>query len=185
LCRADSLYGDGDLGASLAKGFGAIEGISTQGRSISEYLRLAAAALNDAASSTCGTLCSIGFRRMAQAAEGRQTLGAEDVIELLERFTEAIMQKGGAQLGDKTFLDVLVPTVAYCKERMASGDNRETWLTCALDVLRESEYDSRALRPMRGRARVFSDKAEGAPDAGSTAAVLFCTVLFQWLQQIR
>jgi dihydroxyacetone kinase-like protein len=183
LCRADSLHGDGDLGVSLARGFAAVERIPTEGRSIAEYLGLAALAFNDAASSTCGTLCSIGLRRMSRGAKGRETLAVEDVIALLEGFTEAVMQKGGAQLGDKTFLDVVVPAVTFCKEQITGGTGAATWLPGALDVLHQAEYEARALLPKRGRARMFSDKAAGAADAGATAAVVFCTTLIQWLQR--
>lgn len=78
-----------------------------------------------------------------------------------------------------------MPAVAYCREQITGGGgaNAATWLPGALDVLRRAEYEARELLPKRGRARMFSDKAAGAPDAGATAAVIFCTVLFQWLQR--
>ncbi|MEH3079149.1 MAG: DAK2 domain-containing protein [Quadrisphaera sp.] len=80
---------------------------------------------------------------------------------------------GGAQVGDRTFLDALVPAA----DALDAGAS----LVDAARAAIEGAVGTAQLVGRRGRSRYLGDRALGAPDPGAAAVAALVVVLAQVL----
>src|SRR5690554_5411347 len=113
LIQLDSAMGDGDLGLTMTTGFDAAANFMDgyEGTDIGIALMQAGMAMNNAASSTMGTLISSALIRAGKAAKGSDTVDSELYLTMATAAIEGIMDRGKAKVGDKTILDVFVPVL--------------------------------------------------------------------------
>jgi len=91
-------------------------------------------------------------------------------VRTLEAATIAIQPRGGAQLGDKTIVDALHPTIEVLK---AAGPDDRAALAAMIDAARHAVAETALLRSQRGRAAWVGDRTVGHPDGGATAYLRF------------
>ena len=101
---------------------------------------------------------------------------------MLRAAVEGIKARGGADLGDKTLLDALVPATDAIEERREGGIDRRR--TRCRGGGRQRRSAAEATRPMlakRGRAAYTGERSVGTLDAGAVAvAVLIEALADQW-----
>ena len=120
--------------------------------SAADQLRTAGAAWALEAGGTSGVLWGAGLEAAADA---------DTVLDGVEAFTGTVQQLGGAQVGDKTILDALIPF------RDALNDG-SSWRDAA-DVAVQAAEATADLVPRKGRAAPLAEKSIGHPDAGATS----------------
>lgn len=177
LTRLDSMCGDGDLGISMDLGARVISRIVTQykGNDISALLTDCAMMLNREAPSTMGTLISKALTSQAAYLPNPTRLTEKTLVEMPSLFANAIMLIGGAQRGDKTVLDSLIPLAEtfresyhiYCDFHKATND------ACAAAV--RGALDTRGCLAKIGRAKWFAERSKNCPDGGA----VFCALMMQ------
>jgi len=189
LIELDCTIGDGDLGVTMEKGFTAAERelADFEGTAVDQFTLKVGMAIAKAAPSTMGTLTATGFMRAAKACKGREALNAEDLCTFFSAFADGIKERGKAELGDKTVLDVLYPCAeAICRQvRTATGtdhtldDAVQTTLISPSEALwagqaaAEKAFEqTKQLTSQHGKAAVFREKSIGLPDPGSAAILL-------------
>lgn len=179
----DAVVGDGDFGYSMARGFEIVlsdwDGFDRS--DISTFLKKVAVVITSRIGGTSGPIWGTGFLRAATAAAGSDSLDTEQVVAMLRAAAEGIKARGGAEVGDKTLLDALVPATDTIEELAKDG-------ACAADVLRAAASSARAAaeatRPMlakRGRASYTGDRSIGTLDAGAVAVAVLFEALAQQL----
>ncbi|MFB6990321.1 MULTISPECIES: dihydroxyacetone kinase family protein [unclassified Streptomyces] len=176
LGRIDAVAGDGDHGIGMQRGStGAYEAaVRAQelGAGAGTVLLRAADAWADRAGGTSGALWGVVLRALGTALgdTGRPT--AATVATGITEASAGVMRLGGAEVGDKTMVDVLVPFAAALTT--ATGGGRP--LTAAWDTAASTaEAAARAtadLLPRMGRARPHAEKSLGTPDAGAHSLAL-------------
>ncbi|WP_206691187.1 dihydroxyacetone kinase subunit DhaK [Quadrisphaera sp. INWT6] len=164
LTRLDQLAGDGDFGANLTSGLG-----RSQRRG--GTLAGAAGAFLDEVGGSSGPLLGLLLGELAPAV--RRGAPAEEVGAALRRGAQAVTRVGGAEVGDRTFLDALVPAA----EALLAGGSLDGAARAAADGARSSAQ----LVGRRGRSRYLGDRALGAPDPGAVAVALLVVALAQVL----
>ena len=179
LGELDGKSGDGDLGISMHAAFQAIDAVSEEYTDvdIGKMLFKMAKDCNKAAPSTMGTLISSGIMAMAKACKDKQSLGAGDAVNLPRVFTDAIMARGKAQLGDKTILDALIPYCnavesAYTETSDLSGSFKKGALAAE-----EASQATRGMRAKIGRAKWLGERAAEHPDAGAVLCAIIAKSL--------
>ncbi len=174
LIELDQVVGDGDLGLTMAAGFGgaakdaAAFGETEPGR----LFMKAGMAINKYAPSTMGTLMATGFMRGGKAVAGKDELTAEDLGAFFQAFLDGIMERGKAKPGEKTVVDAVLPAAeaANAAGALPLPD------ACArvLAAAEKGMEDARSLMSQHGKAAVFREKTQGLIDPGSMA---FCLVV--------
>lgn len=156
--------GDGDLGITVTLGSEAVvEAVKALPEDVSDrsLLLVAAQVFAEANPSTFAALTATSTMAAAEtAAEQGQSEGRV----LLEAFTNRLAERGGAQLGDKTMLDVLAPLQEAPKDASLSD------LAARAQALLE---ESDAWQNRRGRASWQGERTKGQRDPGSAAVVHF------------
>ncbi len=115
LTRLDQVVGDGDLGSALARGARAWLADPARGTAGTQVRELSVRARR-VIGGTSGPLYAVGLLAAAEALDG----GA-DWPSAFGAAVEAVAALGGAQLGDRTMLDALVPAGGGCGRAGCGG----------------------------------------------------------------
>jgi dihydroxyacetone kinase-like protein len=163
---ADGLLGDGDLGITMVRGFREIVEIKDSLPSdIGMSLFQCAKAFTKSSGSSYGTLMATGLMSVAKKKKGQQEIKIEEISSLLNDALDAMKQRGKAELGDKTVLDVIAASSQATK-------NQSDWdsvLKVIYNSVSSTIVDFRSRQSKVGRARIFSEKSIGLDDPGMLA----------------
>ncbi len=176
LGRLDAIAGDGDHGIGMVAGvkgaLAAARRAVDAGAGAGTALRLAGERWSAVAGGTSGALWGAGLVAAGAVVGDTEAPSSTTVGAAVSAFAVAIVARGGAEPGDKTMVDAIVPFVATLRERIDEGENvRSAWGAAAAAATRAAQ-DSAALSPRKGRARIHGARSVGTPDAGATSFAL-------------
>ena len=167
LDQLDARIGDGDTGSTLARAAESLRG-QLDGLPLAQpaaLLREIGDRLAETMGGSLGVLLSI-FCTATGSALDTGTSWAE----ALDAGVERVQEYGGAQPGDRTMLDALVPALAHLRE---GGD-----LTAAARAADSGAEATAAMtRARAGRAAYLGDQVEGVRDPGAVAVALALAAL--------
>jgi phosphoenolpyruvate---glycerone phosphotransferase subunit DhaL len=169
LTALDSPIGDADHGSNLQRGFTAVtatlekEAPDTPG----SVLTLAGRQLISTVGGASGPLYGTLLRRTGKALGDAAEVSPEQLAEALRTGVEAVRTLGGAQPGDKTMIDALVPAVD------ALGDS----FAAARAAAQEGAEATTPMQARKGRASYLGERSIGHQDPGATSAALLVAAL--------
>ncbi len=171
LRELDAAIGDGDLGITMTIGFGAVvEGLAALAdQDIATILLRSGMAFNRKAASTFGALFATMMMRAAKEARGLEQLGLADLARMAQSAAEGVMERGKAQLGDKTLLDALVPAAQSLQAAAETGTPLADALQEAASVAARGAAATIEMKSRSGRSSWFAERTVGAQDPGATA----------------
>jgi dihydroxyacetone kinase-like protein len=187
LIALDGKVGDSDLGITMNKAFiAAFESVRNNATDpIGKTLQLAGMAVAKAAPSTMGTLVATGLMRGGKALEGAQGWGTAEMSAFWDAFLKGVADRGKAQLGDKTLLDVLSPIALSLQASRASGADLADALAQAAQAAHDGLEATKAMVAQHGKAACFQEKTLGLQDAGATVGVLIIETLHAYVVPSR
>src|SRR5258707_3070889 len=113
LSEIDGRIGDGDHGINMAKGFGLVKTrLGEREIPVSEGLTLIGQTLLTEIGGSMGPLYGTFFLQMGLLAKDRAQIDEKTFGEMLCAARTGLAELGGATVGDKTIMDVLVPAAA-------------------------------------------------------------------------
>ncbi|WP_109030887.1 dihydroxyacetone kinase family protein [Streptomyces rubrogriseus] len=176
LGRIDAVAGDGDHGIGMQRGSTAAHRAAADahglGGGAGTVLTRAADAWADKAGGTSGALWGTILRALGTALGDRDAPDAARVAEGVTEASAAVRRLGGAEVGDKTMVDVLVPFADALAAATAEGlPLAEAWDRAATAAT-AAAAGTADLLPRRGRARPHAEKSLGTPDAGAHSLAL-------------
>ena len=170
----DAATGDGDLGITVRATCDASQTWLRElpaAASWSEILRGLGQLASSTNPSTFASLVSRGLvaaaRCLDDTLDDGQSPTCADAALAFEAGVAMIRKRGGAEPGEKTFVDALVPAAEALKVHHGDPDV----VTRMLDEAVAGTERSIAVRPRHGRAAWVGDRAEGLPDAGSVVVI--------------
>ncbi|MFI8946446.1 dihydroxyacetone kinase family protein [Streptomyces sp. NPDC053750] len=176
LGRIDAVAGDGDHGIGMQRGSTAARRAATDahelGAGAGTVLNRAADAWADKAGGTSGALWGTILRSLGTAVGDQDAPDAARVAAGVTEASAAVRRLGGAEVGDKTMVDVLVPFADTLADAVAGGlALTEAWARAAT-AADEAAAATAGLLPRKGRARPHAEKSLGTPDAGAHSLAL-------------
>ena len=166
LNAADGLLGDGDLGITMVRGFREIiEVRDSLPDDVGMALFQCAKAFTKSSGSSYGTLLATGLMSVAKKKKGQQKIQIEEISALLDDALDAMKQRGKAELGDKTVLDVIAASSQAAKDQ----SDGSSVLKAINDAVTSTIDEFRSRQSKIGRARIFSEKSIGLDDPGMLA----------------
>ncbi|MDB5437604.1 MAG: Dak phosphatase [Caulobacteraceae bacterium] len=170
----DGRFGDSDLGITMNKGFSAasdaVEG--AEGEGLGKALQLAGMAMAKAAPSTMGTLMGGAIMRGGKALLAAEAIGAPEMQLFWAACRDGIAERGKAQPGDKTILDVLFPIAASLEQSTEHGRGLGEALELASTAAASGLEATKQMVAQHGKAACFQEASLGHQDAGATVGVL-------------
>jgi dihydroxyacetone kinase len=172
--QLDAALGDGDLGITVSAGSRAVASLldDLPARVAgSTLLREAGLAFASANPSTFAALVGGGLVAAATEFDDTHQATAREGIAIGRAAAAFVARKGGAERGDKTLLDVLVPVLDALD---TDPDDLERAASLAWELVSSTAQ----LQSRRGRAAWHQDRSIGLRDPGSVAvAYLLDTLL--------
>lgn len=175
LSEIDGAIGDGDHGVNMRKGFTRARERFTPTSGLAGGLEIIGDTLLTEIGGAMGPLYGTFFGEMARVAAERDDVDADLFGGMLDAGIDAVLDLGGARVGDKTLVDVLVPARdAYHASLAGGGTFAEALegMALAADQGRESTRD---LMARVGRASRLGGRSRGVVDAGATSCALLLT----------
>ncbi|MET9953786.1 dihydroxyacetone kinase subunit DhaL [Streptomyces sp. NPDC006339] len=169
LTELDSAIGDADHGANLKRGFAAVTAVlekespTTPGAVLTTAGRQLVSTVGGASGPLYGTL----LRRTGKALGDAERVSRATLAEALTAGVAAVAQLGGAQPGDKTMLDALVP----------AADALATSFAAAREAAEAGALATVPMRARKGRASYLGERSVGHQDPGATSSALLLAAL--------
>lgn len=175
LSEIDGAIGDGDHGINMSKGFSqARERIAARGdeASLPEALDDLATTLLEGIGGSMGPLYGGFFMAFAGALSGQSDLNAQNFGQGLEDGVAAVQDVGGAQVGDKTLIDTLVPAQGAYRQALGAGKSFSECLDDMTAAAKKGQESTKDLQARIGRASRLGERSIGVLDAGATSCYL-------------
>lgn len=172
LCEMDANMGDGDLGLTMSKGFGALPDLIAENMDENNIgMTLVKAGMKMAAvvPSTMGTLMSSGVMEGGKKLKDKKSIGKQELVDFLEGYAEGIKKRGKCETGERTLLDAIYPAYASAKEALSAEKSLKEIMEAAIDGAKKGVEATKEMQPKYGKAVVFAAKAKGIPDQGAMA----------------
>lgn len=192
-CELDTHAGDGDFGMSVAKGFKQLKRewssiLDQEYLNIGTFLDACSMVIMEHCGGASGPIWGGAFRAAGKAIEGKMELTVAEFAEMLEAGLKGIQSIGersfgrGAEVGDKTLVDALVPCVNAWSESAAAGTDFKTAFEKGAEAaVKGAEYTKEIVARM-GRAGTVGERSLGYPDAGAYALGVIFTELSRSLK---
>ncbi|GGX73123.1 erythrulose kinase [Streptomyces minutiscleroticus] len=176
LGRIDAVAGDGDHGIGMQRGSTAAaeaaEHAVAAGAGAATVLHRASDAWADRAGGTSGALWGVILRAIGDALGDSERPTADRVARGVTDASAGVRSLGGAEVGDKTMVDVLVPFADMLAAEVAAGAALTAAWDTAAEAAAKAARDTADLLPRMGRARPHAEKSLGTPDAGAHSLAL-------------
>lgn len=183
LIKLDSVMGDGDLGLTMEKIFAASyeQMKDSSETSLGKFFILAGMAMAKAAPSTMGTLVAGAFMKGGKNLGDKTLWNAGDLTAFYAGLCQGIMERGKAQTGEKTIVDVLLPVADALQKKQPSSIMEVVSL--AETVSKEALEKTKDMVAQHGRAAYYQDASKGHQDAGATVGMLIFEAFFRVLSK--
>jgi phosphoenolpyruvate---glycerone phosphotransferase subunit DhaL len=179
LNELDAAQGDGDLGLTIYYGATALNDISKKVDSIQEWFQVGGKALRKAAPSTMGILLASALISVGKKLEnGKGQLNLTDWVEVQKTMIEEIQRRGGANLGDKTILDAMIPASEEFSKTIERRGSLSDALKVAAEKAKASAEATANLDSKIGRSSWLGERAKGKIDGGAWLCYLVYNFLY-------
>lgn len=170
-CELDSFAGDADFGVSLASGFRVVEQDwkDLDRSSIGAFLLKISMIITKNVGGCSGPIWGTGFMRAGALSKDRTSITLEDLDKMLTAAIEGIQKRGGAQLGDKTLLDSVIPIRDIVREGASKDADPREVLRQATATANEAIERTKPWVAKRGRQQFTGDRSANTPDPGIVA----------------
>ncbi|MDC3412147.1 dihydroxyacetone kinase subunit DhaL [Aquibacillus sp. 3ASR75-11] len=179
LTSLDQAIGDGDHGINMARGFQEVINKTTTSQydTVSDLTKDVAMTLMSKVGGASGPLYGTAFLKLSMSVKGKDPVDHDAFTAGVQEALNGIQQRGKANEGEKTLVDVWAPVLRFLQENseFEPGKLEET-----AKVAMESTKDIIAIR---GRAAYLKERSKGHLDPGSVSSFYLFQSLAEVLQE--
>lgn len=181
LTQADKAIGDGDHGVGMARGFEAVhqklegEAFTT----IAELLKAIGMALMMSIGGAAGPVFGTLFRDGAKRLGGQHIFDSKTLSLMLLDGLQAVKERGGAKLGDKTVVDALEPAALKSKELSLAPLDES--LIAVTEAARQGMEKTKEMVATVGKATTLGERSLGHPDPGAVSTYLILKFMMEYV----
>ena len=158
--------GDGDHGEAIVAATKALA--AAEGNDFKSLLESMVAHLESDVSGSTSSLYGTLFEGMADAVDaGKTELSAPELADLFAAGLEELGFATKAKVGDKTFMDALIPAVEALKAHAAEGE--AAMFAAAAAAAKAGSEATAQMQAKYGRAKNLGERSIGPIDAGSAS----------------
>ncbi|MDJ0703213.1 MAG: dihydroxyacetone kinase subunit DhaL [Leptolyngbyaceae cyanobacterium MO_188.B28] len=184
LTELDAAIGDADHGVNMNRGFQKVlaQLPTVADKDIGHILKAVSMTLISSIGGASGPLYGTLFLRASTAMAGKEALTDEDLAALLKAGLEGVVQRGKANLGDKTMVDALSPAVDALEAAIATATPLPEALPKAVTAAEAGMKGTIPLVAKKGRASYLGERSIGHQDPGATSAYLLLKTMLDTLE---
>lgn len=181
LTELDSAIGDADHGINMNRGFQKVVSqlATVADKDIGSIFKTVSMTLISSVGGASGPLYGTMFLRGSTAVANKSELMDEDMVLLFEAFVDGVVQRGKANLGDKTMLDSLAPATEAFKQAIATNLTTVEALQKAVAAAEEGMKNTIPIVAKKGRSSYLGDRSAGHQDPGATSVYFILRTLLE------
>lgn len=174
LTRLDSAIGDADHGINMDRGFTKVldKLPDVEEKGIGDILKTVGMTLVSTVGGASGPLYGTFFMRAGMAVADKEALTNGDVVEMFDAGLQGVLQRGKAELEDKTMVDAMTPAVDALKASSEAGQSISEALQAAVSAAEQGVQATIPLQARKGRASYLGERSIGHQDPGATSTYL-------------
>ena len=172
--KLDQEIGDGDHIFNVQRGIKLVIELEATIKElpISKALNQIAMKVLSGIGGSSGALFGTLFMTMAKGENIDQGVDYKKAIEIFAQGVEAVKQRGKADVGEKTMMDVLIPVANCLKDGVQNNKEINEILTEAVQVAEKGMLSTKDLLATKGRASFLGERAKGHIDPGARSSQL-------------
>jgi len=174
LTDLDAAIGDADHGINMERGMTAVVGTLDDAApaDMSALCKQVGMTLVKSVGGASGPLYGTFFLRMAGALGAGESVDAADFAKALRAGVEGVVQRGRAEVGDKTMFDALAPALDAVDAALSSGAGLAAALADATVAAEKGRDATESMVARKGRASYLGQRSVGHLDPGATSAAM-------------
>jgi dihydroxyacetone kinase-like protein len=177
LTELDSAIGDADHGSNMARGMTAVIDKAGEPATVDALFRTVGMTLVSTVGGASGPLYGTFFLRFGTTAGAVESLDGPALSAALHAGLAGVLQRGNAEVGDKTMVDALTPALAALDASLESGADLAAATRTAADAAAKGRDDTEPLVARKGRASYLGERSAGHLDPGATSTALLFETL--------
>ena len=175
LSELDRATGDGDHGVTMSIGWSTVkEKISTLDDNLTfdKICMQIASSFLSAVGASAGPLYATALMRGGSKLKDLTVINSSQLSEFFDAAANGIQERGKANLGDKTMLDVWLPTAKKIKEISSSTDDIIEILRQGSSTANETMLSTKDMLSKKGRSSKLGERSRGHIDPGAASSAL-------------
>ena len=187
LSELDRATGDGDHGVTMSIGWNAVkEKITTLDDNLTfdKICMQIASSFLSAVGASAGPLYSTALMRGGAKLKDLSVINSSHISEFFEAAANGIQDRGKANLGDKTMLDVWLPTAEKIKEASNNTEDIIEILEKGSHAANESMLSTKEMLSKKGRSSKLGERSKGHIDPGAASSALIFRTFHETVQNL-
>jgi dihydroxyacetone kinase-like protein len=179
LTELDSAIGDADHGINMARGMAAVidKLDGEQPARVNDLFKTVAMTLVMSVGGASGPLYGTFFLRFGGAVGSVTELDTAALATGLHAGRAGIVERGKAELGDKTMIDALSPALDAMETAIKNGGDLAAAVTAARDAAAAGRDATLPMVARKGRASYLGERSAGHMDPGAASMSLLFDAL--------
>ena len=172
--KLDQEIGDGDHIFNVQRGIKLVIELEPTIKElpISKALNQIAMKVLSGIGGSSGALFGTLFMTMAKGENIDEGVDYKKAIEIFAQGVEAVKQRGKADVGEKTMMDVLIPVANCLQDGVQNNKDINEILSEAIQVAERGMQSTKDLLATKGRASFLGERAKGHIDPGARSSQL-------------
>ena len=172
--KLDQEIGDGDHIFNVQRGIKLVIELepTIKDLTVSKALSQIAMKVSSGIGGSSGALFGTLFMTMAKGNGIDEGIDYKKAIEIFAQGVEAVKQRGKADVGEKTMMDVLIPVSNCLKKGVEENKDKNEILNEAIDIAEKGMLSTKDLLATKGRASFLGERAKGHIDPGARSSQL-------------
>ena len=172
--KLDQEIGDGDHIFNVQRGIKLVIELEPilKNLSISKALNQIAMKILSGIGGSSGALFGTLFMTMAKVSNIDDGIDYKKAINMFVDGVEAVKQRGKADVGEKTMMDVLIPVANCLKEGVEKDIDLKDLMRKTIETAEKGMLSTKNLLATKGRASFLGERSKGHIDPGARSSQL-------------
>ena len=172
--KLDQEIGDGDHIFNVQRGIKLVIDLepTVKNLSMSQALNQIAMKVLSGIGGSSGALFGTLFITMAKVSNIDEGVNYKKAIDMFADGVEAVKQRGKADIGEKTMMDVLIPVANCLKQGVQKNKDLKSLMREAIETAEKGMLSTKDLLATKGRASFLGVRSKGHIDPGARSSQL-------------
>ena len=172
--KLDQEIGDGDHVFNVQRGIKLVIDLepTIKNLSMSKALNQIAMKILSGIGGSSGALFGTLFMTMAKVSNIDDGVDYKKAINMFTDGVDAVKQRGKADVGEKTMMDVLIPVANCLKEGVEKDIDLKDLMRKTIETAEKGMLSTKNLLATKGRASFLGDRSKGHIDPGARSSQL-------------
>ena len=185
LSELDRAIGDGDHGVTMSIGWTAVkEKLNSidPNDGFQKICTQIASSFLSAVGASAGPLYATALIRGGMAVKDKEVLDVVSFSIFLDAAANGIKDRGKAEIGDKTMLDVWIPAAEEMKKQANSDSNLMDAFEATVNRAENAMNETKNLISKKGRSSKLGDRSIGHIDPGAASSFVIINSIYQTIK---